>query len=125
MFALVVDRDDDREDQVVGNPVDAQLAAERLAQVIDQPFPALVIAGESGYGGRRSRRRAVGIDAGHPSCGKLERLGHASCRIRRLATSLRQPSRSGPSARSTSRLGEHRVRPDVARDRSDSTGSSG
>ena len=36
---FVVDRDDDRQDQVLGNAVDAQLAANGSPRVRDQPFP--------------------------------------------------------------------------------------
>src|SRR5262249_49795470 len=42
---FVVAGDDDREDQVGWDAEDAQLAAEGLAQGLDQPLPALGVAG--------------------------------------------------------------------------------
>ena len=39
---LVVDRDHDREDQVVRDPIDPQPAADRVAEDADQPLPVLV-----------------------------------------------------------------------------------
>ena len=45
---LVVDRDHDREGQRLGNPEEAQLAAERFAQGFEQPLPAFGVVGEFG-----------------------------------------------------------------------------
>ena len=43
---LFIDRDHDREDQVLRDSVIAQLAAERLAQLVDEPVPPGGIVGE-------------------------------------------------------------------------------
>jgi hypothetical protein len=47
-------RDDDREDQVVGEAKDAELSADRLAQETEQGLPMLAIDG-----GDRRRARLV------------------------------------------------------------------
>ena len=72
-FLFVVNRDDHRENKVVGNAVNAQLACERLAQGRDQPFRAFVITGELGNFGWLARG-AVWVGQSR-LVGKLKRLG--------------------------------------------------
>ena len=55
---LVVGGDDDREHQVVGDAEDPQLAAEGLAQRLDQPLPAFGVAGEAADGRIEARARS-------------------------------------------------------------------
>ncbi len=59
---LVIDRNDDREGQGLGDPEQTQLAAERLAQGFEKPIPAFGVVGEFGHRGTqrgvvRDRRR--------------------------------------------------------------------
>ena len=48
---LVIDRNDDREGQRLGNPEETQLAAERLAQSFEKPVPAFGVVSEFGHRG--------------------------------------------------------------------------
>ena len=47
---LVVDRDNDREHKVVGDSVDAQVAADGFAQDAEQDLTPLLIVGRKGHG---------------------------------------------------------------------------
>ncbi len=87
---FVIGWDDDRKRQVSGDPVDSQLAAERLTQSVDEPVPALNVV-------RELRDRGAGTRNGGA-------IGRGGLRLGGKRVDVHRARVLGSSARPNSRL---------------------
>ena len=94
---FVVDRNDHRKRQGIRNPVEPELAAERLAQRSQEPIPALGIIGELRRSRTQSRvvrhNRRLGSRVAHIHRSKILRVssGLTAAADRSAKTNIKDP----------------------------------